>query len=86
MASVTKVGALPLVHCRQGRRVRGGVALLLSVVVVRNPEQRTFSLLKNILLGWTLDQNLPFLRKFGTQPMFTDVMIAEWDRQCNVSL
>ena len=82
MASVTKVGALPLVHCRQGRRVRGGVALLLSVVVVRNPEQRTFSL----LLGWTLDQNLPFLRKFWIQPMFTDVMIAEWDRQCNVSL
>ena len=61
MASVTKVGALPLVHCRQGSRVRGGVALSLSVVVercccalslsvvvVRNPEQRTFSLLKNI--------------------------------------
>ena len=48
MASVTKVGALPLVHCRQGSRVRGGVALSLSVVVVRNPEQRTFSLLPNI--------------------------------------
>ena len=28
--------------------MRGGVALSLSVVVVRNPEQRTFSLLTNI--------------------------------------
>ena len=84
MASVTKVGALPLVY-RQGRRVRGGVALSLSVVVVRNPEQRTFSLWQT-LLGWTLDQNLPFLRKFWIHPMFTDVMIAEWDIQCRVSL
>ena len=28
--------------------MRGGVALWLSVVVVRNPEQRTFALLVNI--------------------------------------
>ena len=28
--------------------MRGGVALSLSVVVVRNPEQRTFSLLTNV--------------------------------------
>ena len=88
MASVTKVGALPLAHCRQGRRVRGGVALLLSVVVVRNPEQRTFSLLTNIA-RLDLGPKPNFLHKFWMfwiQPMFTDVMIAEWDRQCNVSL
>ena len=101
MASVTKVGALPLVHCRQGSRVRGGVALSLSVVVercccalslsvvvVRNPEQRTFSLLTNIA-RLDLGPKPNFLHKFWMfwiQPMFTDVMIAEWDRQCNVSL
>ena len=28
--------------------MRGGVALSLSVVVVRNPEQRTFALLTNV--------------------------------------